>query len=73
MLKKKISQLYSLFQSRLKHIIKHKLLHYFPLVFIVFIFSSILSVFGIHTIRMEKSSISKYQNSLNNILRSINN
>ncbi len=72
-LKKKMSQLYSLFRSRVKHILKYRLLHYFPLVLIVFIFSSILSVFGIHTFRMEKSSISKYQNSLNNILRRINN
>ena len=69
--KVKLKRVFNLFLARLEHVRHYKLFYYFPLVFIVFIFSSICYLFGIETSKMIKAYNSKYQDLFDEMIKNM--
>ena len=65
--KYKLKQVFVLFLSRIRHMRYHKLFYYFPIIFLVFIISSISYMFGLKTVKPLTNLNSKYQDLLNEI------
>ena len=65
--KYKLKQVFVLFLSRIRHMRYHKLFYYFPIIFFVFIVSSISYLFQLKTVKPITNLNSKYQDLLNEI------
>lgn len=66
--KHKLKQIYALFFARIKFMYINKVFHFFPIIILIFIISSIFYILGIRTNKIITSLNNEYQNLLNKII-----